>query len=56
MATTDATPKNASAIEHAAVVEKTAYTIYGEVYRYLECERCGDQWTRDTPGDGCDCR
>jgi hypothetical protein len=56
MATRGPTPKNASAIEHAHAVEKTAYTIYGELYWYVECQRCGDQWTRDTPGNGCTCR
>jgi len=55
MSTTNATDKNASPTTRSRVVEKTAYTIYGEPYRYVECQQCGDQWTADTPGEGCDC-
>jgi hypothetical protein len=33
--------------------EFVAYTIYGEPYRVIECLRCGDQWTSETPNEGC---
>jgi hypothetical protein len=56
MSSTQPNDKTVTPTEHADVVEKTAYTIYGEAYRYLECANCRDQWTADTPGDGCDCR
>jgi len=56
MATTQPNGKTVTPVEHTTAVRKTARTIYGELYYYLECSECGDQWTQDTPGDGCNCR